>query len=144
MRPGVVDAGRHAGIQALQASRFNLLGDFSDAQRDDPSAAKTRHMMPQHRNFGEFKVPGLRQVAHTAPYLHDGQLATLQAVLDHYATLSPDRLHADGEAILKPLKLSSGERDDLLAFLRSLSSPQARRWQPPALPPCAHPAAVMR
>lgn len=143
VRPGVVDAGRHAGIQALQASRFNLLGEFSD-RADGEAARKTRHVMLQHRNFGEFKVPGLRQAADTAPYLHDGQLATLEAVLDHYSTLSPDRLHADGEAILKPLKLSSGERDDLLAFLRSLSSPQARRWQPPALPPCAHPAAVMR
>ena len=143
VRPGVVDAGRHAGIQALQASRYNLLGDFSD-RTDDEATRKTRHVMLQHRNFGEFKVPGLRQAAHTAPYLHDGQLATLEAVLNHYSTLSPDRLHADGEAILKPLKLSVIERDDLLAFLRSLSTPQARVWQAPALPRCAGPAAAMR
>lgn len=139
----MVDPGRHGGIQALQASRYNLLGDFSD-RADDEAARKTRHVMLQHRNFGEFKVPGLRQAAFTAPYLHDGQLATLAAVVEHYSTLSPDRLHADGEAILKPLKLSAGERDDLLAFLRSLSSPQARVWQAPALPPCAGPATAMR
>jgi len=44
-------------------------------------------------------------VAQTAPYFHDGQKATLADVVDHYDTLSPDRLHADGEQILKPLQL---------------------------------------
>ncbi len=142
-RPGVVDPGRHGGIQALQASRYNLLGGFSD-HADDEVSRKTRHVLLQHRNFGEFKVPSLRQVAHTAPYLHDGQLTTLAAVVEHYSTLSPDRLHADGEMILKPLKLSVGEHADLLAFLRSLSSPQARVWQAPTLPPCTGPANAMR
>jgi hypothetical protein len=74
-------------------------------------------VLAQHRNFGEFKVPGLRHVAQTAPYLHDGQKATLADVVDHYDTLSPDRLHADGEQILKPLQLRGTERADLLAFL---------------------------
>ncbi len=126
-RPGVVDPGRHGGITALLASPHNLLGRFADdpgALADDP-ATKTRHVLLQHRNFGEFKVPGLRDVARTAPYLHDGQKATLGAVLDHYANLSPDRLHADGQQILKPLHFSAGERADLLAFLHSLSQPTA-------------------
>ena len=135
VRPGVVDPGRHGGIQALQASRFNLLGLHSDYP-DAAVAGKTRHVLLQHRNFGEFKVPSLRNLVHTAPYLHDGQLGTLAAVVDHYSTLSPDRLHADGELILKPLHLSESERGDLLAFLRSLSAPQAGRWQAPTLPPC--------
>ena len=142
-RPGVVDPGRHGGLQALLSNRFNLLGRFSDAA-DDEAARKTRHVLLQHRNFGEFKVPGLRNLAHTAPYLHDGQLTTLEAVVDHYSTLSPDRLHADFETILKPLKLSPGERADLLAFLRSLSAAQGRVWRAPALPPCPGSAAAMR
>lgn len=124
VRPGVVDPGRHGGISALLASRHNLLGPHADAPprgAPDP-ATKTRHLVSQHRNFGEFKVPGLRNVARTAPYLHDGQLPTLDAVLDHYETLSPDRLHADGEQILKPLQLQGSDRSDLLAFLRSLDS----------------------
>ncbi len=128
-RPGVVDPGRHGGIAALRASPHNLLGPHADPAppgRDDP-ATKTRHVQAQHRNFGEFKVPGLRDVARTAPYLHDGQLATLDAVLDHYATLSPDRLHADGEQILRPLQLQGSDRADLLAFLRSLDSPHRQR-----------------
>ena len=129
VRPGVVDPGRHGGIAALQASRFNLLGAHADPPppgTGDP-ATKTRHLIAQHRNFGEFKVPGLRNVARTAPYLHDGQLPTLDAVLDHYANLSPDRLHADGEQILKPLQLQGSDRADLLAFLRSLDSPATGR-----------------
>jgi cytochrome c peroxidase len=124
VRPGVVDPGRHGGIAALQASRYNLLGPYADAAPAgaDDTATKTRHLIAQHRNFGEFKVPGLRNVARTAPYLHDGQLPTLEAVVEHYANLSPDRLHADGEQILKPLQLQGSDRADLLAFLRSLDS----------------------
>lgn len=128
-RPGVVDPGRHGGIAALLANPHNLLGPHADPAppgRPDP-ATKTRHVLAQQRNFGEFKVPGLRNVARTAPYLHDGQKPTLDAVLDHYATLSPDRLHADGEQILQPLLLQGSDRADLLAFLRSLSDQPARR-----------------
>jgi len=131
-RPGVVDPGRFGGISALRANPANLLGPLADPAppgADDP-AVRTRHVLAQQRNFGEFKVPGLRGVAGTAPYLHDGQLPTLDAVLDHYATLSPDRLHADGEQILQPLQLQGSDRADLLAFLRSLDAlppPRPRR-----------------
>ena len=121
-RPGVVDPGRHGGIAALLANPYNLLGPWADpppAGTDDP-ARKTRHVLAQHRNFGEFKVPGLRHVAQTAPYFHDGQKATLADVIDHYDRLNPDRLHADGEQILKPLQLRGSDPADLLAFLRSL------------------------
>jgi cytochrome c peroxidase len=120
-RPGVVDPGRHGGIAALLANPHNLLGPHADAVPGAGDVAlKTRHVLAQHRNFGEFKVPSLRNVGQTAPYLHDGQKATLADVIDHYDTLSPDRLHADGEQILKPLQLRGSERADLLAFLHSL------------------------
>ena len=56
-------------------------------------------------------------------------------MVDHYDTLSPDRLHADGEQILKPLQLRGTERADLLAFLHSLDGgATAASLQPPA--PC--------
>jgi len=130
VRPGEVDPGRHGGIAALRTSRYNLLGRFSDAGPDSADAVKTRHVEPQHRNFGEFKVPGLRNAALTAPYMHDGQLATLDAVLAHYSELNLERLHADGERILEPLHLSLAETADLLAFLNTLSDPRADAWQP--------------
>jgi cytochrome c peroxidase len=117
---GQVDPGRHGGIQALQRSRYNLLGPFNDdAARS--SATPTRHVLLEHRHYGEFKVPSLRNLARTAPYMHDGSLKTLREVLRHYSELDQNRLHADGEAILVPLRLSEQETEDLLAFLASLN-----------------------
>ncbi|MBC7803984.1 MAG: hypothetical protein H7Y16_08940 [Candidatus Parcubacteria bacterium] len=117
---GGVDPGRHGGIRKLQANPFNLLGRHTD-DREGKSAVKTAHVAGEHRNFGEFKVPGLRNVALTAPYMHAGSLATLADVVRHYSELSPDRLHADGESLLKPLRLNAGEASDLVAFLESLT-----------------------
>ena len=135
IRPGVVDPGRHAGILALGSSPYNLLSRWSDDPAG-PASVKTRHVAAQHRNFGEFKVPSLRNVAETAPYMHAGQYATLAEVVQHYSTLNLDRLHADGEQILEPLQLAPAEAEDLVAFLRTLSDPAARRWQPPQTRRC--------
>ena len=62
------------------------------------------------------RVPGLRNVALTAPYLHDGSLPTLRAVIDFY-----DR--GGHQRPLRPLRLSAREKADLQAFLASLSDP---------------------
>jgi cytochrome c peroxidase len=118
--PGRVDAGRHAGIQRLKASPFNLLGRYND-DASKATAVGTRHVEPQHRNFGEFRVPSLRNVSLTGPYMHNGSLATLRDVVKFYSELNEERLHADGEKILRPLGLSPEESDDLVVFLRSLS-----------------------
>jgi cytochrome c peroxidase len=122
--PGRVDPGRRGGIEKLKSSRFNLLGRFND-DRSRSSAIGTRHVQAQHRNFGEFRVPGLRGVAQTAPYMHNGSLATLRDVVKFYSELNEERLHADGERILKPLRLDPGEIEDLVAFLVTLSTEAA-------------------
>ena len=119
--PGGVDSGRHGGLHKLQASRMTRLGPYNDAGAADPRAVSTRHVLIEPRHFGEFRVPGLRQLLHTAPYMHNGSLRTLIDVVQHYSELNEERLHADGERILRPLKLSPAEAADLLAFLRSLS-----------------------
>jgi cytochrome c peroxidase len=107
-------------LGVLRKSRFNLLGRYSDdAARS--TATGTRHVEPQHRNFGEWRVPGLRNVARTAPYMHNGSLAALRDVVKHYSELNEERLHADGEKILRRLDLSEGELDDLVVFLETLS-----------------------
>lgn len=117
---GGVDAGRFAGLQRLRADRHNLLGASNDdAARS--TASKTRYVESQPRNFGEFKVPTLREAAHTPPYMHAGSHATLAEVVRHYSELNEERLHADGERILRPLKLNAVESADLVAFLESLS-----------------------
>jgi cytochrome c peroxidase len=142
---GGVDSGRHEGIRRLQANPFNLLGRYNDQRGEGErgggaaaraSAIKTRHVALEHRNFGEFKVPSLRNVARTAPYMHNGSLATLADVVRHYSELNLERLHADGESVLKPLKLSAQESAELVAFLESLSERESALAprQPPA--PC--------
>ena len=55
--------------------------------------------------------------------MHDGSLKTLRDVVRHYANIDLDRLHADGEQILKPLPLDKYGVDDLVAFLETLSEP---------------------
>jgi cytochrome c peroxidase len=118
---GRVDRGRYGGIAALRDSRFNLLGPYNDdAQKG--TAAKTSHVEQLHRNWGEFRVPSLRNVADTAPYMHDGSLQTLQDVVRHYSEVDVERLHGDdGQRLIRPLRLSASEAADLVEFLRTLS-----------------------
>ena len=119
--PGGVDPGRHGGLLKVQGSTMNRLGPHNDAGPADPRAVGTRHVVIEPRHFGEFRVPGLRQLLRTAPYMHNGSLPTLKDVVQHYSALNEERLHADGERILRPLKLSLAQAADLEAFLRSLS-----------------------
>jgi cytochrome c peroxidase len=130
VRVGEVDPGRHAGLRAVQASPYNLLGRFND-DASRANAIATRHARLEHRNWGEWRTPSLREVAATAPYMHNGSLATLREVIDHYASLNEERLHADGERLLRALDLDPAERDDLVAFLQTLSS---------TVPPASRPA----
>ncbi|MET0637402.1 MAG: cytochrome c peroxidase [Chitinophagaceae bacterium] len=73
-----------------------------------------------------FKVPSLRNVAYTAPYMHDGRFITLEAVLDHYA----DKVHdnANLDPLLKQggvlgIPLNPQQRSDIINFLKTLSDP---------------------
>jgi cytochrome c peroxidase len=68
---------------------------------------------------GVFKVPSLRNIALTAPYMHDGSLTTLEAVIDHYQT--GGKPHPNKSPLLKPFALTVEERADLIVFLRSLT-----------------------
>ena len=65
-------------------------------------------MRQTHRNWGEFKVPGMRGVTVTAPYMHNGRLPTLHDVVNHYSALDEERLHGDGEKILRPAECDTG------------------------------------
>lgn len=70
----------------------------------------------------QFKTPGLRELTHTAPYMHDGSLATLRAVVDHYAGGFVKRPSLDSNFV-RNLTLTDDEKAALVAFLASLSSP---------------------
>jgi cytochrome c peroxidase len=69
---------------------------------------------------GKFRTPSLRDVARTAPYMHDGSMSTLEAVLDFYDRGGTPNPHLDPE--IRPIRLRADERRQLLAFLRSLDS----------------------
>jgi cytochrome c peroxidase len=66
-------------------------------------------------DLGKFATPSLRELKYTAPYMHNGVLATLPEVVDFY-----DKGGGQGSA-LKPLNLSDAEKKSLIAFLDSLS-----------------------
>jgi cytochrome c peroxidase len=99
---------------------FNFSGNWRDAQGDTgavsfaSNAIETRPM----------RVPTLRNIALTAPYMHDGRIPTLAAVLDHYARTAERARQPDGAAIdprLRTFDLNEKERADLLEFLQSLT-----------------------
>jgi len=75
-----------------------------------------------------FKTPGLRELGRSAPYMHDGSLATLAGVLDHYVSGVVERPTLSKD-LPRGLALTAAERADLIAFLGTLTSED-----PPALP----------
>jgi cytochrome c peroxidase len=121
--PAGADPGRWGGLRLLLASPHNRLGGFSDAAPDDAQATATHHVVTEPRHFGEFKVPGLRGLPTTAPYFHNGSAATIEDVLRSYSELDESRLHADGERLLRALRLTQQQVADLAAFLRTLGGP---------------------
>jgi cytochrome c peroxidase len=70
-----------------------------------------------------FKTPGLREIARRGPYMHDGSLPTLQAVLDHYKRGGIDRPSRSDQ--MRPRGLSQQENDDHAAFLATITSDMA-------------------
>jgi cytochrome c peroxidase len=82
---------------------------------------------------GGFKTPTLREIARTAPYMHDGRFKTLEEVVDYYDKGGFDNPQID-EGIF-PLKLTSNEKADLVKFLtEGLSSESYPQVKPPKLP----------
>ena len=79
-------------------------------------------------DLGAFKTPTLRNVAVTAPYMHDGSLATLRDVVDHYnnggVTDPADRVSDFLSGGIRPLHLTEQQIVDLIAFMEALTSPQ--------------------
>jgi cytochrome c peroxidase len=67
-----------------------------------------------------FKTPGLREIARRSPYMHDGSIATLEQVVDHYDAGGVDR--PSRSDLMKPLGLTAQEKADLVAFLKTLTS----------------------
>ena len=70
-------------------------------------------------DVGKFKVPTLRNVELTAPYMHDGSMATLEQVIDHYA--SGGQAHPNKSNVVRPRPLTAQDKTDLVNFLKALT-----------------------
>jgi len=117
-----VDPGRFGGLEKLKASHFNRAGRFSDESSDSAARAPASFVTNTHATWGQFRVPSLRNVANTAPYMHDGSIQTLEDVVDYYNNPDMERIHTAGVQLVRPLGLSEQDRKDLVNFLQTLSA----------------------
>jgi cytochrome c peroxidase len=105
-------------VREVIANEFNCRGAYSDdATRRCPELDYVR---TDQALTGAFRTPSLRNLDNTAPFMHQGQIATLAGVLEHYNT-APLAMIGHNEA--KPLKLRRSELRQLEAFLLTLASP---------------------
>lgn len=127
--------GCHIGVNYSDES-FRNNGLFSDfaSRADKGRFQKTARV----RDVGLFKVPTLRNVAITAPYMHDGSFATLREVVEGYNEVST-AVSQLSDTDIRPLQLSNDEVDDLVAFLEALCSGASCDNPPAALPPTSQP-----
>ena len=112
----------HFGSDFTQ-HEFRNIGLFNGNDLNDSGRASiTRNT----KDLGAFKVPGLRNVAVTSPYMHNGMFRTLKEVIDFYnepGKIVPDAINRD-TALARPLGLTEKEKADLEAFLISLTDNQ--------------------
>lgn len=88
----------------------------------------------ENRDMGKFRTAPLRYTNYTAPYMHNGTYFTLEEVVDFYNEGGGENdFAANKTKILKPLNLSDGEKEDLVAFLESLTGKEIK-MSPPKLP----------
>ena len=106
---------------------YNLTGAFSYPAPNRGVYESTRHAA----DVGKFKAPTLRNISVTAPYMHDGSIATLEEVIDHYAaggrtvnsgpSAGVGRENPHKDPLVRGFPMTPRNRADLVAFLRSLT-----------------------
>ena len=116
----------HSGPN-LTTEKFANLGIGMDQENPDPGREGVTH---KRGDLGKFKIPTLRELAHRAPYMHDGRFKTLGEVLDLYAKGGLPNPHLDTR--LTPFYLDEQTKQDLLAFLNSLNGEGWQKITPPS------------
>ncbi len=120
----------HEGINFTTNAYHNLGVGMDKPNPDEGRFAVTKNPA----DWGAFKTPTLREIARTAPYMHDGSLATLEEVVDFYDKGGIPNKNLD--ATMKPLKLTAQEKKDLVEFLKALNG---EGWQAKLTPPATFP-----
>jgi cytochrome c peroxidase len=123
------DRGRADALRKVLQDEFNCMGRYSDAKPEQCGELQFIATDDQGQ-LAAFRTPSLRNVAERAPYMHAGQFASLEQVVQHYATspkavLGRSELARPGErhAGRQPIRLSESDIQDLAAFLRTLTGP---------------------
>jgi cytochrome c peroxidase len=125
--PGAATRIRSAGCGNCHGGPRTFNETFHNNGLDlDPPDSGRAAITRMNYDLGRFRVVTLRNIALTAPYMHDGRFTTLEAVIDHYSdhlqpspTLSPTLKDTANKPI--NLYLTAGEKADLLAFLNTLT-----------------------
>jgi cytochrome c peroxidase len=134
--------GYHFGLVSLNRPR-NRLFRRDGPLSDDTAAAALTHgefyqaaMSPAASARGAWRTPSLRDVALTAPYMHDGVYRTLEEVVWHYDRGGTAEAPGTKAAELQALLLSDRDRADIVEFLRTLTGVplHPRRHVPPEVP----------
>jgi cytochrome c peroxidase len=119
-------AARHQDFESLAQRALKALGADGSEQKLDELAVGTdlgelgRFMVTRNRaDIGSFRTPLILNIGITPPYMHDGSLATLWDVMDHYNKGGEANLFLDGG--IEPLALTEEEIDQLVAFLFTLT-----------------------
>lgn len=115
----------HSG-EDFTADRFKSIGLFNGRELTDSGRFK---ITGDSAHLGQFRVPGLRNVAVTAPYMHNAMFKTLREVVQYYNT--PDLFVSNSInrdlSLAAPLHLSGTEVDDIVAFLEALTDDRFKR-----------------
>jgi cytochrome c peroxidase len=124
----VLDPGREFGIRGVRADPFNGVGTFSDAPGRSSVRERLAFLPDPQSQAGAFKTPTLREVAQTAPYMHDGRFTDLEQVMGFYSagetSTSTGTKVGQRERTLDLIpQLSRAQQSDIIEFLRTLSSP---------------------
>jgi cytochrome c peroxidase len=99
---------------------FKNIGLYNGKDLNDAGLYNITH---KETDKGKFKTPGLRNIAVTAPYMHNGMFKTLEEVVEYYndpQKFVPDAVNID-DALKSPLNLSENEKMDLVSFLKTLT-----------------------
>ncbi len=106
----------HVGPNFSDEKFHNTGVAWRDGKLLDPGRFALTGKEAEH---GAFKTPTLREVARTAPYMHDGSIPTIEEVVEFYNRGGNPNPYLDAE--LRPLRLSATEKQDLSSFLRALN-----------------------
>lgn len=115
----------HSGFN-FSDDKFNNIGVGMDEPNPDLGRYVITH---EEKDWGGFKTPTLRESEHTAPYMHNGSLATLEDVIDYYDKGgTPNKnLHP----LMKPLHLSAEDKQALVSFMKALSGEGWKNFKEP-------------